>query len=147
MECKEVLSKVDNYFENRLSDIEKHNIKKHLEKCNRCKKEYEDMGLAFSILDNHFISAPDNLADKIMMKISSFENSKKRNIKLLKNLGSSFVAAGIMISLLNFSDYDYKIITRSIYRGAFEINQVVTSPIIKISEGLKYVTDFYNNHK
>lgn len=147
MECKEVLSKADRYFENRLSDIEKHNIKKHLEKCNKCKKEYEDLGLAFSILDNHFISAPDDLVDKIMTKISNLESSKKRSTKLLKNLGASFVAAGIMISLLNFSNYDYKIIARGFYRGAFEINQVVTSPITKISEGLKYVTNFYNNNK
>lgn len=78
MECKEVLSKIDKYFENRLSDIEKHNIKKHLEKCNRCKREYEDLSFTFSILDNHFISAPEDLADKIMMKISSFENSKEK---------------------------------------------------------------------
>ncbi|WIV11392.1 zf-HC2 domain-containing protein [Proteiniborus sp. MB09-C3] len=146
MECKEVLNKVDKYFEDRLSDIEKHNIKKHLEKCNKCKQEYEDMSFAFSILDSHFISAPDDLADKIMMKISSFENSKKKSTKVLKNLGASFVAAGIMISLLNFSDYNHKILARGIFRSAFEINQVVTSPITKISEGLKYITSFHNNN-
>ncbi|SCG82654.1 hypothetical protein DW1_1058 [Proteiniborus sp. DW1] len=146
MECKEVLILVDKYFENRLSDIEKHNVKKHLEKCNRCKKEYEDLGFTFSILDNHFINAPDNLVDDIMMKISSFENSKKKSAKLLKNLGSSFVAAGIMLSLLNFSDYDLKIIARGLYRSAFELNQVVTNPIIKLSESLKHLTNYNNNN-
>jgi len=145
VECKEVLSKIDKYFENRLSDIEKHNIKKHLEKCSRCKIEYEDLGFTFSVLDKHFISVPDDFTDKIMMKVNSFENSKKRNSKLLKNLGSSFVAAGIMLSLLNFSDYDFKIIARGLYRGAFEINQAVTNPITKISESLRYLANFNNN--
>lgn len=147
MECKEVLSKIDKYLEDRLSDIDKHSIKKHLDKCNRCKEEYEDLSFTFSILDNHSISAPVDLADDIMMKISSFENSKKKSAKLLKNLGSSFVAAGILLSLLNFSDYDLKIIARGLYRGAFELNQVVTSPITKISESLNYLGNYNNSMK
>ncbi|MFA5524180.1 MAG: zf-HC2 domain-containing protein [Tissierellales bacterium] len=147
MECKEVLSKVDKYYEKRLSDIEKHSIEKHLDKCNTCKIEYENLGFAFSILDSHFICSPDDLADKVMIKISNLESSKKRSTKLLKNLGASFVAAGILISLLNFSNYDYKIIARGFYRGAFEINQVVTNPKTIISEGLKYVKNFYSFNK
>lgn len=145
MECKEALSKVDKYFENRLSDIEKHNIKRHLERCSKCRQEYEDMSFTFSILDNHYINAPDDLADMIMMKISSFEKSKKRSTKVLRNLGASFVAAGIMITLLNFSDYTPKILARRLFRSAFEINQVVTNPISKFSEGLRYVSDYYIN--
>ncbi|WP_352417812.1 zf-HC2 domain-containing protein [Proteiniborus sp.] len=145
MECKEVLSKVDKYFESRLSDIEKYNIKKHLERCSKCKQEYEDMSFTFSILDSHYVDAPDDLADKIMMKISSFENSKKRSTKVLRNLGASFVAAGIMITLLNFSNYNPKILARGLFRSAFEINQVVTNPITKLTESLRYVSDLYIN--
>lgn len=144
MECKEVLSKVDRYFENRLSDIEKYNIKKHLDKCSKCKKEYEDIENVFRVLDNHFISVPDDFTDKVMTKISSLEIPLKRNTKFLKNLGASFVAAGIMISLLNFSNFDYKVLARGLYRSAFEINQVVTNPITKIRDGLRYVSDYYN---
>lgn len=145
MECKEVLIKVDKYFENKLSDIEKHSIKKHLDRCSKCRLEYENMSFVFSILDNHCISAPENLADKIMMKINSFENSKKRSAKVLRNLGASFVAAGIMITLLNFSDYNPKILAKGLFRSAFEINQVVTNPITKLSQGLRYVSDLYIN--
>ncbi|SDZ29749.1 Putative zinc-finger [Proteiniborus ethanoligenes] len=145
MECNQALIKVDEYFENRLSDIERHNIKKHLEKCSKCRQEYEDMSFVFNALDNHFINAPDDLADKIMNKIIHFESSKKRSTKVLRNIGASFVAAGIMISLLNFSNYNPIILAKGIFRGAFEINQVVTDPITKLSQGLKYVTDVYIN--
>ncbi len=145
MECKEALSKVNRYFENRLSDIEKFHIKKHLEKCSNCRQEYEDMSFTFSILDSHYINAPDDLADKIMMKIGSLEKSKKISGKILRNLGASFVAAGIMITLLNFSNYDHKILARGVFRSAFEINQVVTNPIKKLSEGLRTVSNYYSN--
>lgn len=145
MECKEILNQVDRYFENRISDIEKHNIKKHLERCSKCRQEYEGMSITFSILDNHYINAPDDLANKIMMKISKLEGSRKRSTKLLRNLGASFVAAGIMITLINFSDYNPVVLARGLYRSAFEINQVVTEPITKIAESLRYISDYYNN--
>lgn len=145
MECNQVMMLVDKYFENRLSDIEKHNIKKHLEKCAKCKQEYEDMSFVFNTLDNHFITAPENLANNVMMKIIDFEDSKRKSSKIMKNIGASFIAAGIMICLLNFSNYNPAFLVKGIFKGAFEINQVVIDPITKLSQGYKYVTELYIN--
>jgi predicted anti-sigma-YlaC factor YlaD len=145
MECKEVLIRTDKYFENRLSDIEMHNIKKHLEKCGKCSRQYEDMSFVFNVLDNHCVKAPKDLASKIMMKINNLEDSKKWNAKVLRNLGASFVAAGIMITVLNGMDYNPNTFAKGLYKGAFEINQVVSNPITKISQGLRYVSDLYIN--
>ncbi|MGF7060758.1 hypothetical protein [Brassicibacter mesophilus] len=143
MDCKEVIKNMDKYFESRLTDIEVHNIKKHLDKCNVCRVEYEDTSYFFDAMAKHQpIFPPVDFTDKVLNKIANYEKVIKFRQAALKTWGISFVAAGMMFILCNIADYNPINLTNGLFRGALEINQIVTNPLTKMSQSLKYFTDY-----
>ena len=143
MDCKEVIKNMDKYFERRLSDIEVHNIKKHLEKCNACRLEYEDTSYLFDTLSKHQIVLPSiDFTEKVLNKIANHEKVVKFRQTALKTWGISFVAAGMMFILCNIADYNPINLTNGIFRGTIEINQIVTNPLTKMSQSLKHFSGY-----
>lgn len=136
MECKEVIDKIDSYLEGRLSDIEAHSIRKHLEKCQYCNEEYEEMKMLFSLMDNHEdIMIPESFTEEVMKKIQKQE--KKKFIHISNGRwGISFLAAGILLALINLTSIDYSIneFAGDVFRGSFEINQRISNPFSGIFE-------------
>ena len=66
---------MDKYFEKRLNDIEVYKIEKHLEKCNSCKKEYDEFKEVFDLLASHpIVLPPEDFASRIMNKIDPKTN-------------------------------------------------------------------------
>ncbi|KNF07500.1 hypothetical protein CLPU_16c00560 [Gottschalkia purinilytica] len=142
MECREVIENMDEYIEKRLTDIEAHNIKKHIDKCQPCKKEYIEMKNVFDIIsDCSNIQAPLNFTDRVMNNIKSYETSKKIKQLALSRWGTSLVAAGILLMILNFTQYSPSKIMESMYESATEINKIVVNPFSKISDKFKIISN------
>lgn len=153
MECKEVIEKIDLYFEKRLLDIENHNIEEHLQVCKSCKLEYEEYENLFNLLSTHeVISPPADFTNSVMAKIEEINNRDKFRVKLFTNasrIGLSLVASGILIVSINISSLNYGLqeLTGFIFKGSFEINQRITIPFGKMSQGLNYLSDFWSNNQ
>lgn len=143
MECREALKNMDKFLEGRLTDIEEHSLKKHLEKCKKCSKEYEETKQLFNLLLNHKIVLPPlDFTQKIMSRIHHYNETKKSNYKNIRNWGISFVAAGILIILLNVASVRYTIndFTSDVYTGVMQINHKILSPIIRIQDSINTIT-------
>ncbi|MTI49498.1 MAG: zf-HC2 domain-containing protein [Firmicutes bacterium] len=151
MKCKEVIEKIDLYFEKRLSDIELFNIDKHLEACNICKEEYVEYENLFSILSEHKIVTPppdftNNIIGKIEEeKIHSIKSPKFRFFTSTSKIGLSLVAAGLLIVALNTSHLDsgLKEFSSVFFRGPIGISQTITNPFGKMSQGLTYISEYW----
>jgi len=145
MDCKEVIKNMDKYFEDRLSDLEVHSIKKHLEKCDNCKLEYENTSRFFDIMSNHQpVLPPSDFTEKILAKVANHEKVISFKQNALKTWGLSFVAAGMMFVLCNVTDFNALNITNGLLRGTLEINYIFTSPLDKMSKSLKYYSDYFD---
>lgn len=134
MECKEILAKIDKHLENRLNDIEQHRIEKHLEKCNECRREYQELKEVFHILSNHpMVLPPEDFTEKIMNRINTKGRSNKLNSMIIRKWGISFVAAGLLIFVLNTSfGYSTEDISRYIYKKPFSLNSQISSCLKEI---------------
>jgi len=143
VECKEALEKIDRYFENRLNDIEVYKIEKHLENCIECQKEYQEMRRVFDMLSNHPIVLPSgDFTSRIMDEIRTKSNSNRFNTIIMKKWGISFVAAGLLIFVLNTSlGFSTQDISSYIYKGTFTINNKVSTYIKEMP------TVFVNSYK
>lgn len=138
MECKEVIKKLDSYLENRLNDIEAHKLEKHLEKCISCKKEYEELKQIFDILSSHpVILPPKDFTSMVMDEIRPRLTQHRINPMIMKKWGISFVAAGLLIFVLNTSfGYSIQDISSYIYKEPFSINSRISSYIKEIPTNL-----------
>lgn len=144
MDCKEVIKNVDKYFECRLSDIEVHSIKKHLEKCTSCRLEYEETSYFYDIMSKHqVVLPPDDFTESVLKKVANYNKVISFKQTALKTWGISFVAAGMMFVLCNVTDFNPFNLTSGLLRGTLEINQIVTSPLTKVSQSLKYYSDYF----
>ncbi|SKC89011.1 anti-sigma factor family protein [Maledivibacter halophilus] len=134
MECKEILEKLDMYLENRLNDIEKYRIEKHLEVCSKCSKEYKELKGVFDLLSSHpVVLPPEDFTEKVMNQIKI--KSKANNIRtiIIKKWGISFVAAGLLIFVLNTSfGYSTEDISSYIYEKPLSINSQITNCLKEI---------------
>lgn len=151
MECKDVLKSIDLYFEERLSDIERHNIQKHLKVCQGCSEEFKEYENVFDILYNHTIVLPPvNFTDTVMEKIDNFEKAKdesKRKItENINRIGLSLVAAGLLIVSMNAMSVNYKLnsIPNYVMKGSVEISQRITNPFLKVTQGLNYISGYWS---
>lgn len=134
MECKEVIEKLDRYFENRLNDIDKYKIEKHLEKCSKCKSEYEELKKVFDILSNHpIVLPPQDFTYKIMNEIKLKTKQNKIRPLMMKKWGRSFIAAGLLIFVLNTSfGYSVEDISSYIYKESFDMDYQISNFIKKV---------------
>jgi len=134
VECREIIEMIDRYCEKRLNDIEVYKIEKHLEECDECRNEYEEMKIIFDLLLDHpVILPPEDFTKRIMDQIGYKIESRKTNTLMMKKWGISFVAAGLLIFVLNTSlGYSIDDVSKYIYRDAFTRNSGVEKYIKEI---------------
>ncbi|MTI68974.1 MAG: zf-HC2 domain-containing protein [Firmicutes bacterium] len=143
MDCKEILNLIDYYHEDKLNEIQKMKVDKHLKECKSCKEEYREMENIFKALktQSDFISPPSDFTEKLMNKVNKEEKLKKiKRIKRIKRIttqrwGLSFVAAGLLVMFLNFTTIgDMDILSKNIYNETYKINKTFIRPLSKISQ-------------
>lgn len=127
MKCKETIEKIDKYYENRLRDIEVDGIERHLEKCSSCKKEYEELRKVFDMLSNHpMVIPPKDFTSRIIDKIRPKIKINKTNPIMMKNWGISFIAAGLLLFILNtFIEYDMRNISNYVSKKSLAISSTI----------------------
>ncbi|WP_432405938.1 anti-sigma factor family protein [Wukongibacter sp. M2B1] len=143
MECREAIEKIDKYYENQLNDIEVYKIERHLEECSECNKEYEEMRVIFDMLSDHsIVLPPKDFTNTIMNKIMVQIRPNKRRPMIMKKWGVSFVAAGLLIFILNTSlGFSIDDISNYLYNGSFTRNSGISKYIKEIH------TTFNNNYR
>jgi anti-sigma factor RsiW len=143
VECEEVIGKLDAYLENRLNDIETHRLEKHLERCIECQKEYEQLKEIFDILSGHpTILPPEDFTVKVMNAIQPTIKQNRISPMIMKKWGISFVAAGLLVFVLNTSlGYNIQDISSSMYKEPFSVKSQISNYVKKIPKG------FINNYK
>ncbi len=147
MECKEVLAKIDLFFEERLTDKETSKIKEHLKVCQRCRIEYNEMSTLFNILADHQIVLPP--CDFTDIVLNELEGNERKMFKLSSSvykLGLSFIAAGVLIISLNFLSLDNMLyeFPQYISKGCLEVNQKIVNPFARFSGGLDYIKGYWS---
>ncbi|WP_432662054.1 zf-HC2 domain-containing protein [Wukongibacter baidiensis] len=134
MECREVIEMIDRYYEKQLNDIEVHKIEKHLEECDECRNEYEEMKVIFNLLLDHpIVLPPEDFTNNIMDKVGHKKDYRRTKTIMMKKWGISFVAAGLLIFVLNTSQgYSIDDMSKYIYRDSFTRNSGVAKYIKEI---------------
>lgn len=134
MECRQIIEKMDQYYEKKLNDIEVYKIEKHLEKCNRCKMEYEEYKEIFDLLDCHpIVLPPADFTSRVMDEIAPKIRPMKLSSMKMKEWGISFVAAGILIFILNTSlGYSIEDISSRMDRESFSSGSFVSKYIKEV---------------
>ncbi len=134
MGCRQIIEKIDRYFERELNDIETYKIEKHLEKCSSCKKEYDEFKEVFDLLSNHpTVLPPEDFTSRIMGEITLKAKSMKFSPLMMKEWGISFVAAGILIFILNTSlGYSIEDISSQIHRESLSTGSWVSKYIKEV---------------
>lgn len=147
MNCSMVMSKVDLYYEGRLSDTEAFNIEKHLEICGTCRNEYKEMEYLFNLLSDHQVALPPiDFTENVMKEISNTTSNKNR-LSTVSRLGLSLVAAGLLIVSMNIMSLSSNTDSFSEYMstGAREFNEIIINPFQKLSRGLDYLFGYFSN--
>ena len=139
MNCREFNEKLSLYIDNELEDNEKNEFDLHLNKCDECKKSYEEMikilQLTSEVEDKDL---PENykssLRSKLELEIK--ENKKKLNFKLLTSVAACFllliVSFGFIIDNINLFGVKQQIMEdNSSQYGAYDEPEASESPTVR----------------
>ncbi len=133
MDCREFNEKLSLYIDNELEHNERNEFDLHLNKCNECKKSYEEMikilQLTSEVEDKDL---PENykssLRSKLELEIK--ENKKKLNFKLLTSVAACF--------LLLVVSFGFIINNTDLFRVKQQIMEDNSSPYEAYDEDGKY---------
>lgn len=144
MGCEEVIDQLDNYLGSELSEIEEFNIRKHLSKCSRCKKECSELKEVFITLSAHNMEiTPIDFTDNVLSQINVYEKEKNlKEVFLFKGV-ASIIAAGLITTLFNFVQYKPITLFSQIYKGSETINKMVVEPVDRLSTEIKDIADSF----
>lgn len=104
MTCLETLEYISRHFDGDLSQSEENELKKHIESCENCRREFKDMQQIFAELKNEKqAELPSNFHEELMEKL---ENQKvvplktakknKTNYRKYMAVAASFIALAIV---------------------------------------------------
>lgn len=84
--CDEFLNNVYLYIDNMLDDEKRKKFEEHVNSCESCKKDYEEIKSIVADLNNiEDINIPDNLHENIMKEINNiYEEEQKKKDKIIK---------------------------------------------------------------
>lgn len=140
MVCSEAIEKLDGYLGSELSEIEEYNVKKHLDRCVKCREEYRDMEQIFGALSEHeSFTIPIDFTDNILNEVNFYEKKKSiKEVYLVKGV-ASVVAAGLLTTAFSFVQYRPMNLFTQIYKSSDKISKMVVVPIDKLSKELREI--------
>ena len=98
----------------------------------------------FFVLSNHdIVLTTIDFTENIMSEVCVYERSKSLKEILILKCGTSFVAAGILVIILNITQYSPANIFSEMYKSSVQINKIILHPIDKISEGMRSIASLF----
>ncbi len=77
MICKKIVELLPRFIENDFSANEYEEIARHLEECERCRKEYEAMKKLIDCLENiPLLNVPDSFKESVMKNLEKIKDKK-----------------------------------------------------------------------
>ncbi|WDV47343.1 hypothetical protein PV797_06475 [Clostridiaceae bacterium M8S5] len=141
MKCDDFSNKMFELY-NSNKDEEKKKLLEHLAHCDDCNREFNEMEEVFESLSNlQLLSPPSDLTNNIMNEISKInEKSKRYKRKAYRLWGSSLVAAGILISIVNisFADTTIESSVNNIISKKYSITRSINK---KLNTIVEFITD------
>lgn len=104
MECKEAKEWINRYTDEEIDEISKMKLKHHINNCNSCKLEYDEMMELHSLIQCSFIENDvpmDNISENIMKSIKP--KNKYRFLRRSNFMKKKIIAASVMAVLLTIS--------------------------------------------
>ena len=116
MDCSFIKLYLEAFDKGQLNKEMEEGIKSHLEYCRDCSQELEEIrriNKIFSEIDPP--SLPEDFTARVMSEIRKASKSPRKSIwQEFGKWGVSFVAAGLIMLLLNFTSFDFNIVTLTI---------------------------------
>ena len=116
MDCSFIKLYLEAFDKGQLNKTLEEGIKAHLEYCQGCNQELEEIREINNLFNEIEIpSLPRGFTTKVMARIR--DNSKSPGKSIWQEFGKwgvSFVAAGLIMLLLNFTSFDFNIVTLTI---------------------------------
>lgn len=141
--CDECRGMLHEYASEKLSELECRSVEKHIKSCGRCRRELEEIKELrefFRSGSKEELIPPADLEAGIMTAINlkKYKNSPRE----LANWGMSFVAAGLILMLINTTPGDSIDISRNEWDNTRKnIAHKVYQPLGVINEGLDRFID------
>lgn len=104
MECKEAKEWINRYTDEEIDEISKMKLKHHINNCDSCKLEYDEMLELHSLIQCSFIENDvpmDNISENIMKSIKP--KNKYRFLRRSNFMKKKIIAASVMAVLLTIS--------------------------------------------
>lgn len=147
MDCKINKPMLHSYLNNELSISEATAVTKHLEECSYCRREIEEikkLKVITAAIKIDMIPL-EGLKNNIMaaIKITQKVRALSYDIKVLRRLGTSMVACGVIALLLNFTSMgsSLEIHSDKLSDDIWEARQKISQPISVINKGLTEMSD------
>lgn len=145
MNCNQVSENIDKYLENRLDLGQMNDLQDHIDKCKKCRLEFEEMKQIFFILDDKTeLEPPLDFTENIMKKVKL--NNKTTSNKKRRIFGSSLIAAGLLIFMMNsFSiNYNLNILSENLYLSTTSLNERIVKPLNNMSSFINISLEKFN---
>lgn len=116
MDCSFIKLYLEAFEKGQLNKELEEGIESHLEFCEGCSQELEEIRQVNDLFNEIYIpSLPMDFTGKVMEKVRGNSKSPGKGIwQEFGKWGVSFVAAGLIMLLLNFTSFDFNVVTLTI---------------------------------
>ena|SRR5690554_310707 len=150
MDCTFIRLYLEAYGRGQLNKEQEEGIIEHLAICQGCWEEYEEIKAVNAMFGKGIPNLPRDFTHQVMAKIQECE-MVERGKDIWQEIGSwgiSFIAAGLIMLLLNFTTLGSEISTiiANVDRNPIEIQKIVEySPVNIFNRGLDQVHQLLRN--
>ncbi len=150
MDCTFIRLYLDAYERGHLDPKQREGIRDHLIICSDCGKELEEIRAINAMFEEPIPSLPKDFTQRVMARIAeSGVHGRDKNIwQEFGKWGASFIAAGLIMLLLNFTSFGSEINTfiANIEGKPIKIHKIVEyNPVNIINRGLEHINQLLEN--
>lgn len=144
MDCTFIKLYLEAYEKGQLDEQRERGISKHLECCEDCRIEVEEIRVVNAMFDAIKVpSLPSDFTSNVMKKVRESSSTPNKSIwQEFGKMGASLVAAGLIMLLLNFTSIGVNIatLTANISKTPLDMNKIYEySPSSIFNRGLDQI--------
>lgn len=148
MDCSRYRQSLHGYVSGSLNELEKQAVSRHLEKCEKCRSEADEISLLRRFFAESAAKAPAPAEDLKLSIMASIDLNRYKPVRKVKrwemtNWGISLVAAGLILLLVNISPNGGSVIesNMNLLKVGESISERLSQPISTINSGLNGITN------
>ncbi len=163
MSCEQYSEKIMKYFDGALNDIEIKELKQHINTCEKCNEEFEELSTILGFIENDdFIQPPEDFEIQVMTRIYGLEPNENRRLEIFMMcllgiatvfalvLSAAFTYSILGVSLFKLGGYIISAYTpfAAFAEMAGSVIESITSPVVNVAKalveiGIGIATNYY----